>query len=482
MKSGQWELIGGMWVEADCNLTGAESFVRQLLLGRKFYLEEFEGVDSPVLWLPDVFGYSWQLPQIMKQAGIKYFVTAKLSWNQYNRIPYDTFWWKGLDGSKILTHFITTKKPGWWGATYSADLLPDEILDTWQGTQQKSINRKIILPFGQGDGGGGPNQGMIDRGRIMQKFPGLPKVKFTKVFNFLEEIEKGHGKELPDWNGELYLELHRGTYTTQAKNKYLNRKSEFLMHDIEFLATWASVVNEKYVYPREKLNHLWKLICLNQFHDIIPGSSIKKVYEDSLQDYQEVMATGLSIRDDAINSLEESYSIDGDWIVFNPTSFDRTEMVQLSEKPQQDRPASSDVLRIIKDIPAYGFTVIPDFGTREAGEVLNGQVYVGRIEGYQGLQTWPEASYILENSLMHLEFNQQGEIIRILDKEVNREVLDAGQKSNQWMLFEDRPLDWDAWDIDIFYDENFQVINHLDDIQITESGPLRGCLSVRRLF
>ena len=241
VAEGRWETIGGMWVEADCNLTGAEALARQFLLGRRYFLETFGQRESPILWLPDVFGYAWQLPQLILEAGLSYFVTAKLSWNQYNRIPYDQFWWQGLDGARILTYFITTSKPGWWGATYSADLSPEEIIATWDGSQQKEQSNEFMIAYGHGDGGGGPTRAMLDRSRDMASHPGLPKVRLSTAIDFMEKLERESGEKLPAWNGELYLELHRGTYTSQARNKRENRKCEFLLHDAEFLAAWASL-------------------------------------------------------------------------------------------------------------------------------------------------------------------------------------------------------------------------------------------------
>ena len=210
VAEGRWETIGGMWVEADCNLTGAEALARQFLLGRRYFLETFGRRESPVLWLPDVFGYAWQLPQLIQQAGLSYFVTAKLSWNQYNRMPYDQFWWQGLDGTRILTCFITTSKPGWWGATYSADLSPEEMLATWEGSQQKELRNEFMIAYGHGDGGGGPTRAMLDGSREMAAHPGLPRVQLGTAISFMEELERQAGGKLPAWNGELYLELHRG--------------------------------------------------------------------------------------------------------------------------------------------------------------------------------------------------------------------------------------------------------------------------------
>ena len=287
VAEGRWETIGGMWVEADCNLTGAEALARQFLLGRHYFLETFGVRESPVLWLPDVFGYAWQLPQLIQEAGLSYFVTAKLSWNQYNRMPYDQFWWQGLDGTKILTYFITTSKPGWWGATYSADLSPEELFATWDGSQQKELRNEFMIAYGHGDGGGGPTREMLDGSRQMAAHPGLPRVQLRRAIDFMERLERDSGDKLPAWNGELYLELHRGTYTSQARNKRENRKCEFLLHDAEFLAAWASLSGD-FAYPHDQLRRAWELLCLNQFHDIIPGSSIQQVYVHSLRDYEEI--------------------------------------------------------------------------------------------------------------------------------------------------------------------------------------------------
>ena len=188
VAEGRWETIGGMWVEADCNITGAEALARQFVLGRQYFLDTFGARESPILWLPDVFGYAWQLPQLIQGAGLSYFVTAKLSWNQYNRMPYDQFWWQGLDGTNILTYFITTSKPGWWGATYSADLSPEEIIATWDGSQQKELCNEFMIAYGHGDGGGGPTQAMLDRGREMAAHPGLPQVKLSTAIDFMERL------------------------------------------------------------------------------------------------------------------------------------------------------------------------------------------------------------------------------------------------------------------------------------------------------
>lgn len=240
------------------------------------------------MWLPDVFGYAWALPQLIKLAGLEYFFTIKIGWSQYNRLPYDSFWRQGIDGSKVLTHFSTTPDPiGGFASIYNAVASPSSVIGTWRNFQQKGFQHSLLMAYGYGDGGGGPTQEMLENLGEMASFPATPKVIQSKVVDFFRVMEEEAGETLPTWNGELYLELHRGTYTTQSRNKRANRKSKFLLHDIEFLASFASVLNRngaaQFDYPQEELNVAWKLVCLNQFHDIILGSSIAEVYEDSLQ-------------------------------------------------------------------------------------------------------------------------------------------------------------------------------------------------------
>ena len=492
VSEGRWETIGGMWVEADCNLTGAEALARQFLLGRRYFLETFGKRESPVLWLPDVFGYAWQLPQLIQQAGLSYFVTAKLSWNQYNRIPYDQFWWQGLDGSKILTYFITTSKPGWWGATYSADLSPEEIIATWDGSQQKELRNEFMIAYGHGDGGGGPTRAMLDRSREMAAHPGLPRVQLTTAIYFMERLERQAGDKLPTWNGELYLELHRGTYTSQARNKRKNRKCEFLLHDAEFLAAWASL-NGDFAYPHDDLRRAWELLCLNQFHDIIPGSSIKQVYVDSLRDYEEIRRIGEQIREDALIALDPSLPAESALAIYNPTSFPRSEVVEISGERLTDEtivammdgttlPAQRMEGGLLVKCPAappYGVLTLR-FSTGDIPATGN-QIYAGDANGApKDAGASAQCAIVMENTLVRVEFDQAGDIVRLYDKRAEREVLAAGQSANQWQAFEDRPLDWEAWDIDVFYDEKMCRADPAHSVEVLETGPLRACLEFKR--
>lgn len=495
VAEGRWETIGGMWVEADCNITGAEALARQFLLGRRYFLETFGKRESPILWLPDVFGYAWQLPQLIQGAGLQYFVTAKLSWNQYNRMPYDQFWWQGLDGARILTSFITTSKPGWWGATYSADLSPEEILATWDGSQQKELHNEFMIAYGHGDGGGGPTGAMLDSSREMAAHPGLPRVRLSTAIDYMERLERQAGDKLPTWNGELYLELHRGTYTSQARNKRENRKCEFLLHDAEFLAAWASLRGHLN-YPHDELRRAWELLCLNQFHDIIPGSSIQQVYVDSMRDYEEIRRIGEQIREDALLALDRVLPAGTALAIYNPTSFPRSEVVKLSGAwitdetvvatmdgtPLSAQPSAEGVLIECPAVPPYGVLALR-FSTGENPASEN-QLYAGDISGApkdEGASAI--CAMVMENPMLRAEFDQAGDIVRLFDKRANREVLAPGQVANQWQAFEDRPLDWEAWDIDIFYDEKMWLADPTDSFAVLENGPLRACLEIkRRLF
>jgi alpha-mannosidase len=323
----RWEPIGGMWVEADCNLSGAESLARQFLLGRTFFREHFgENAESPVLWLPDVFGYAWALPQLIRQAGLKYFMTIKIGWSQYNRLPYDTFMWQGIDGTQILTHFSTVMEFGSpYFSTYNSMANASEALGTWSNFQQKELHKDLLMAYGYGDGGGGPTREMLENIKAMKNFPALPQVKQSSVKDFFDAIEPlTKSKMMPVWNGELYLEYHRGTYTSQARNKRANRKAEFLMHDTEFIATYASLITN-YEYPVTEFQNAWRLICLNQFHDIIPGSSIGAVYEESQQQYAELTNRLNHLREEALQAIADQ--LDGDVILVNATSFTQRGLV-----------------------------------------------------------------------------------------------------------------------------------------------------------
>jgi alpha-mannosidase len=485
---GRWEIIGGMWVEADCNISGPESLARQFLLGRSFFRRHFgENAESPVLWLPDVFGYAANLPQLLKLAGLDYFFTIKIGWNQYNKMPYDSFWWQGVDGTKVLTHFSTTPEPGHpereWSATYNAEPTPETALGTWRRLQHKEAQSRLLMSYGYGDGGGGPTREMLENIREMAAFPALPRVRFGRVGDFFRALEAEAGDRLPTWNGELYLELHRGTYTTQGRNKRANRRSEFLLHDAEFLAALAALLDPGYGYPAETFRNAWELVCLNQFHDIIPGSSIGAVYEESLRQYEQIEQMAAEARDAALQAI--AGRVGGDLMIVNPSGFFRDDLVFWpGHLPEGRRFEQLNGLPVWTQQTETGTWIAP--GTPADSGLPPFSVTPLMIVPGQSADLLETATGVLaaadrlENRYLRVEFNAEGDITRIYDKRAGREVLPPGAAANQFQAFEDRPLNWDAWDIDIFYDDKMWLAEPADSIRVIEAGPLRAALEIKR--
>jgi alpha-mannosidase len=478
VKAGQWEATGGMWVESDCNLPGGESLVRQFLYGKRFFKKEF-GTDSKVVWLPDVFGFCYSLPQIIKKSGMEYFTTTKLSWNQFTDFPFDTFWWQGLDGTKILTHMVSTPDRRGWN-DYSVDLNPANIKWCWDNYRQKENNEEVLLSFGWGDGGGGPTPDMQEKSNRMFLFPNLPNHRQDFVEKFFAALDK-RVKELPVWNDELYLEYHRGCYTSQAQIKRNNRKSEVLLHNAEFLSTLNFLKTGD--YPQQDLNKAWELLLLNQFHDILPGSSIPEVYEDSEQEFETIRNFGKSAIENAIEQLAEiqqsgQYDF---YYIFNTLGHQRTDVVELTipedlesfeirnknkSLPYQ-KVSNNTILVEIKDVPSYGYLVLTLHQT-------NSKPFFG--------PDLVATTNKLENDFFRIHVDEKGHFTSIYDKRQNREVIQQGKTGNVLQVFEDRPLSNDAWDIDIFYLDKKTEIDSVDNIEVLEKGPVRVCLLVERTF
>lgn len=361
VKEGRWEVEGATWLEMDTNLVSGESLVRQMVYGKRFMREEF-GVDSKVLWLPDVFGYSAALPQIMKKSGVESFMTTKIAWNERNMLPYDSFYWQGIDGSRVFSFFVTTQdrpvpRKNDIACTYNGMMTAGQVLGTWERYQQKAFNNRTLTTFGYGDGGGGPTKQMLEtQRRLSHGLPGLPKTEMSFAGEAIETAKKNfdkNAKELkrfPLWVGELYLEFHRGTYTSIAKNKKNNRKSEFLYQKAETLALTDELLLGG-EYPQKALADGWRTILLNQFHDIIPGSSIFEVYEDSDRQYAQIRERGEKIAGDAKARIAANIGTGGGVAVFNPTGFTSDGEVKVDGKTGG-----------VKAIPAHGWKVTePDF-------------------------------------------------------------------------------------------------------------------------
>jgi alpha-mannosidase len=468
VASGQWEPEGAMWVEADTNLTGGESLVRQFLYGQRFFEREF-GRRSRVLWLPDVFGYSAALPQLIKGAGADYFITSKISWNDTNRFPNDTFWWEGSDGSRVLTYFLTTPNNGGGHFyTYNGDVHPNALTKTWEVYRQKEFNSQLLLAYGWGDGGGGPTRQMIEAtDRLARPInPQLPSVKTGGIRKFMEELDArvGTNPALPIWVGELYFEYHRGTYTSQGRTKRANRQMEIALHNAEWLAAFALLTGSAdYNYPASELAHAWQTVLTHQFHDIIPGSSIGEVYEDATTAYAEVAEITDKIIEQAQTRLIQTATLPQNSLVaFNSLSWTRTGLATIEEEV-------ANKLDLLGQMLPNGQTLIeveavPAFGYR--AQISK------RLEQPDQLKVSPNT---LENSFYRLELNQNGQITRLLDKSVGegREVLRIGDRANVFQFFEDKPLSFDAWDIDAFYEQKMWELGEPVSSEVIETGPLR---------
>ena len=460
VKDNRWEVDGAMWVEADCNIPSGESLIRQILYGKKFIRDEF-GKESRYLWLPDVFGYSWALPQILTKSGIHTFMTTKISWNQFNRMPNDTFMWKGLDGSEILTHFITTPVPNgrsWteksnWFYTYNGVLSPETVLGVYRGYQNKALNQNMLISYGHGDGGGGVTREMLESRRKMAQVPGLPKVETGRVDNYFEQLHqtvKAKKAYLPTWDGELYLEYHRGTYTSQAFIKKMNRLFELQLREWEYLYSLQTLTQKTTsVYPAELFETLWKNVLKNQFHDIIPGSSIKEVYQDYREDVASCEGHFAEIKQEYQNNETALH-------FFNTVGWQRHSLVEGVVLDNVD-PSEYVVSFDGKD---YATVEVPALTTVPVEQSVN-QLPAETLATF--------GNQMLETNFYQVLWNEAGQLTSIYDKQEQREVL-AG-KGNVFQLFEDKPLNFDAWDIDLFYQEKMTELEQ-GDMQVIENNPL----------
>jgi len=436
IAEGRWEPEGAMWLEADTNLVSGESLVRQLLYGKKFMREEF-GAENHILWLPDVFGYSAALPQILKKSGVDTFFTTKLSWCETDKFPHDNFVWQGIDGSEVFAVL---------SESYVKRLEPQMILSSVDRHVDKKYSTTQLSTFGFGDGGGGPTKEMLEHyERLKRGLPGFPRVTMKPSADTIAEIRAQFEETaelirfVPKWVGELYLEMHRGTYTTMAKNKLSNRRAELLYQTAEALSAAACLLAGR-DYPKAALEENWHTILKNQFHDIIPGSSIKDVYDVSHAEYAAVLAAGERLADEATAALAAGIGSQGGTLLVNPAPFARTET--LADGTQAA-------------IPAHGWTVAP--AAPAAAPAVSGGVFGG----------------VLENDTVRVVFDKKLHISSVFDKRAGREVIAAGQRANVLEVFEDYPREYDAWEITEYYKQKMWIA---DDVTAVE--PLRGVGSV----
>ncbi|MFC4607511.1 alpha-mannosidase [Streptomyces maoxianensis] len=434
VADGQWAPVGGMWVESDGNLPGGEAIARQFVHGKRFFMEHF-GVETKGVWLPDSFGYNAAYPQLAKLAGNEWFLTQKLSWNQTNKLPHHTFWWEGIDGSRIFTHFPPVD-------TYNVEFSGRQMAHAVRNYQDKGRGTRSLAPFGHGDGGGGPTREMMERARRLADLEGSAKVKVEHPDAFFEAARAEY-PDAPVWSGELYLELHRATYTSQARTKQGNRRSEHGLREAELWATAAALHAPGYDYPYEKLDRLWKTVLLHQFHDILPGSSIAWVHREAEAEYARVARELEALTGDALSALGS-----GSPYVFNTSPRARAEVI-----------TSPDGAPVHTEVPASGSAPVG------AGEAPRPVSVTGRT---------------LDNGLVRVTVADDGTLASVRDLVADREVLAA--PGNLLRLHGDLPNHWDAWDIDKHYRNRFTDLLDTESVTVVGSGPLVGAVRVERAF
>ncbi|CAF98334.1 unnamed protein product, partial [Tetraodon nigroviridis] len=448
VKKGRFVPVGGVWVEMDGNLPSGESMVRQFLEGQRFFNQEF-GIHCKEFWLPDTFGYSAQLPQIMQGCGISSFMTQKLSWNLVNTFPHNTFFWEGLDGSKVLTHFPP-------GDSYEMKGKVNDLVKTVRNNRDKGRVNHSALLFGFGDGGGGPTQLMLDRLHRLQDTDGLPRVQMSSPDKFFSHL-RTNTSLLCTWTGELFLELHNGTYTTQAKVeessiKLGNRQCETLLHDVEIASSLALCRDQTFQYPKETLQRLWRLLLLNQFHDVLPGSCIEMVVDDALGYYDEIRADGAVLLRDACGAMVPQGSSEG---VFNSLPWERLEVVQTQGVAGKPR------LALVR-VPSVGFCPVKD--THPVTPV--------------SITVQSDGTILMENGILRTVVNRNGTLASLYLMSADREAISDGCLGNQLVIFDDVPLYWDAWDVmDYHLQTRKPVLEVVQPARVASSEKPRGVVS-----
>jgi alpha-mannosidase len=493
VRRGQFDIDGAMWVEPDANLVSGESMVRQILWGRRFHLTEF-GIAPTCVWLPDTFGYSANMPQIIRKSGLGFFLTSKLSWNDTDRHPYDTFFWRGIDGTEVKAHLITAQKFESEAifTTYNSDLSVSEVMGAWKRYEPKAVHAELALCYGYGDGGGGPTRAMIERGqRLARGIPGAPRLRLEGLRAFLARLGpkmEAEAQRFPRWNGELYLQYHRGTLTSVARTKLYNRLAERLLREAEFLGALAHAL-AGHPWPAEALERGWRTVLINQFHDILPGTSIPEVYADSDAGYEALMAEFASAngpllaaaralpgagdgarlinvagraRDGALAELPADLA--GQGLVTGGTA----ETAQAITRAD----GSAAALVPVHGVPPLGWAALALALAAEPGPGP------GPDPGPGGLIAAPDR---LENGLLALRLDGRGEIVSLIDKTTGREAIAPGQLANRLVAYEDKPMDWDAWDIDWYFEQQSWPLGPAV-VAVQETGPHRAALRLERRY
>lgn len=452
VAEGRWEVMGGMWVEPDLNIPGPEALVRQLTLGRSYFRDTFGEIETPVLWLPDTFGFPAQIPQLMRHAGLKWFATNKLNWNQINPVASSSHQWEGLDGSRVLAHVLTTPRSVQYlpfPTNYKSDLSAPEVLGTWDRSTAQTRVRDLPICYGYGDGGGGPTETLLAKAHIYADMPGMPRFKMSTVRAAFEAIE-ATTQDLPVHRGEHYMEGHRGVYTSQGWIKRANRKAEWALHEAEALSAMAELTPD--------VTEAWQLLCLNHFHDIVTGTSVAQVFEDARKDYARIRALAEAASQAAAKALATSEPVVANT---SPTSGPRLALIEGANLPNC-QPVDDGVLALLENLPSYSLTPVGNATTPRSPASYR--------------QT-ADGGFVLENETLRVSVDGAGRLSRVFDKVTDRDVIQDGTVGNQLQAFEDRPICWDAWDIDPSFEDWQDEVSGETTIEVTETGPLR--VSVR---
>ncbi len=469
----RWEVLGGMWVEPEVNLVSGESLVRQLLYGQNYIKAKF-GKISAIAWLPDSFGFTWQLPQILQQSGINYFVTGKLHWNDTTKFPHGLFWWCAPDGTAILT---LMSPPNVAGVMDTNPISLSNYAISWE--QQTGLQDAFWLP-GVGDHGGGPTRDMLLVAQRWQASPFFPEIKFTQAQTYLSQI--ANSPQLPIWQDELYLEFHRGCYTTHADQKSYNRRCENWLYQAELWSFLACLIQSDYIYPKIPLASNWQKVLFNQFHDILPGTSIPEVFLEANQDWQEVEKVSQEMITSALRAIASQVILPSPphpqaqpILVFNSLNWERSEVVAVSVISKNwiiyDLEGNELPSQVIDSQLLFFATSIPAIGYRLFWLVPSSRSSLASIAS--------QTNWVLENELLRVEIDSEtGDIKSLFDRQQAREILRA--PGNQLQAYQDQGQYWDAWNIDPQY-ENFPLPpTHLKSIQMLANGPLEWCIRIVR--
>jgi len=455
--AGRWEPNGAMWVEPDCNVPSGESFVRQLLVGQQATREMF-GYTADTLWLPDVFGYSAALPQILQGCNVEFFCTTKISWNDTTRFPYDTFVWKGIDGTAVIAHYN------------SMHCWPDPatLTDHWNWVQHKDVQDRRLCAFGFGDGGGGPMAEMCEIARRVEDLEGCPRTAYTTVGDFMKNL-RDELTDLPEWSGELYLELHRGTLTSIAKIKRGNRKTELALRETELLCTLAALQGAR--YPADALRDLWKTLLTNQFHDILPGSSIAEVNDEAIESFDAAISEAQALAVPALKAISGKAAANSmTRLVVNSLSWPRTEEIEIDDAPNGTRPADPDLrAQWIEDVTGTRKLVVDGLTVPPLGSAAL-KLAKGQADSSSAFKV---SGNRVETPHAKIRFDKIGRIVSLVDKASGREIVRPRGALNSLLIGEDIPQSWDNWDIDADHRLKMVVEDRLLSREVVTDGPLQ---------